>query len=460
MTRHLTEWRGLYVGEALAIVRPGSTEEVAALMREAAGSRLSIVPQGGNTGLVGGQIPFGGAREIVLSTERLRRIRDVDPAGNTLVAEAGVTLAEVQAAAEAADRFFPLSLAAEGTCTIGGNLATNAGGTGVIAYGNARDLALGLEVVLADGRIWNGLGRLRKDNTGYDLKNLFIGSEGTLGIITAAVLKLFPRPRSREAAFCAVPSPAAALALLGMAQAEAGSSVTTFELMAREALGFVLKHAPNVRDPLAEASPWYVLLELSSPREEDLGIALESILSAAFEAGEVTDAALAASLDQRQAFWRLRDAMSEVQGLEGGSIKHDVSVPLPALPAFVAEATRAVLRLVPGCRPAIFGHVGDGNLHFNVSQPVGADKADYLRGWEEMNAVVHAVVLAHGGSISAEHGIGRLKRDLMPGAKDPVALDLMHGLKTLLDPASILNPGKVLPARPPALPSNEGTRLP
>jgi FAD/FMN-containing dehydrogenase len=332
---------------------------------------------------------------------------------------------------------------------VGGVLAANAGGTAVLAYGNARDLALGLEVVLADGRIWNGLGRLRKDNTGYDLRNLFIGSEGTLGVITAAVLKLHPRPRSRETAFCAVPSPAAALALLSLARGRAGAAVTTFELMARTALDFVFRHAPGARDPLAEPSPWTVLLELTSPLESALSETLEGLLAEAFEAGLVTDAAIAASLDQRAAFWHLREMMSEVQAHEGGSIKHDVSVPLAALPAFVDEATAAVETLVPGCRPAVFGHVGDGNLHFNVSQPVGADKAAYLAGWEAMNAVVHGIIMRHGGSISAEHGIGRLKRDLMPAAKDPTALDLMYGLKALLDPTGLLNPGKVLPARPP-----------
>nr|WP_207620257.1 FAD-binding oxidoreductase [Oharaeibacter diazotrophicus] len=449
---YLVEWRGLYRGAARAVVRPGSTAEVAAVVALAREAGVALVPQGGNTGLVGGQIPFEHGREIVLSLKRLDRIREVDPASDLIVAEAGVTLAAVQAAAEAADRLFPLSLAAEGSATIGGNLASNAGGTAVLAYGNARDLCLGLEVVLADGRVWNGLGRLRKDNTGFDLKNLFVGSEGTLGVITAAVLKLFPRPRSRETAFVAVPSPAAALELLALARAHAGGAVTTVELMARTALDFVLRHAPGARDPLAEPSPWYVLLELSSPLDGQLAATMEGLLGAAFEAGVVTDGAIAATGAQRADFWRLREAMSEVQGHEGGSIKHDVAVPLKALPAFVEEATAAVLALVPGCRPAVFGHVGDGNLHFNVSQPVGADKAAYLAGWEAMNAAVHAIVAAHGGSISAEHGIGRLKRDLLPAVKDPVAMALMADLKTLLDPTGILNPGKVLAA--PA----EGTR--
>nr|WP_206682738.1 FAD-binding oxidoreductase [Chthonobacter albigriseus] len=447
---HLTEWRGLYRGRTAALVRPGSTEEVAAVMRLANELGLPVVPQGGNTGLVGGQIPFETGAEIILSTLRLNRVRAVDPASDTITVEAGVTLAAVQAAAEAAGRLFPLSLAAEGSCTIGGNLATNAGGTAVLAYGNTRDLTLGLEVVLADGRVLDGLTGLRKDNTGYDLKNLFIGSEGTLGVITAAVLKLFPKPRAIATAFCGVPSPAAALDLLALAKAHAGPAVTTFELMGDTALDFVLRHAPGARPPIETPTPWTVLLELSSPVEFGLSEALEAILSEAFESGLVEDATIASSLDQRAAFWRLRDMMSEVQGHEGGSIKHDIAVPLSALPAFVDEATEAVLALVPGCRPAVFGHVGDGNLHFNVSQPVGADKAAFLAGWEAMADAVHRIAARHGGSMSAEHGIGRLKRDSLPDYKPPVAMDLMHGLKTLLDPRGILNPDKVLVSRQPA----------
>ncbi|WP_407051163.1 FAD-binding oxidoreductase [Methyloraptor flagellatus] len=443
MAPHLVEWRGLYRGTARAVVRPGSTAEVAAVMRLASERRVPVVPQGGNTGLVGGQIPFGDD-QIVLSLGRLDRLRDVDPVTDTIVAEAGVTLQRLREAADGVDRLFPLSIAAEGSCTIGGNLATNAGGTAVLAYGNARDLVLGLEVVLADGRIWNGLGRLRKDNTGYDLKHLFVGSEGTLGVITAAVLKLFPKPRASATAFVAVPDPASAMRILERARGEAGGALTTFELMMRRAVEFVLSHGTGVRDPLADTAPWYVLIELTGQDEAALAERMEAILGAAIEAGEATDAALAASLDQARAFWRIRDLMSEVQAHEGGSIKHDIAVPLAAMPAFLDEAIAAVEALVPGCRPAAFGHAGDGNIHFNVSQPPGADKAAYIAGWEAMNAIVHAIATRLGGSISAEHGIGILKRDLLPEMKDPVGLDLMRTLKASLDPLGILNPGKVL----------------
>lgn len=444
MVPYLKEWRDLFRGTARAVVRPGSTAEVAAVVKLAAETGTVIVPQGGNTGLVGGQIPVTDGSEIILSLQRLDRIRAVDPQGDTLTVEAGVTLQRAQEAAEAAGRLFPLSLASEGSCTIGGNLSTNAGGTAVLAYGNARELCMGLEVVLADGRIWNGLRYLRKDNTGYDLKNLFIGAEGTLGIITAAVLKLFPQPASRETAFLAVPSPEAALELLNLARAGAGGTVTTFELMTRFCLDIVLRHASGTRDPLSEASPWYVLMELSSQSATGLDEAAEAFLGDALERGLVTDAVLAGSLAQRADLWKLREMLSEVQVHEGGSIKHDISVPLNAVPAFLERAIAAVEAMVPGCRPVPFGHMGDGNIHFNVSQPVGADKAAFIARWGEMNEAVHAIVTELHGSISAEHGIGRLKRYLLPGVKDPVELALMKTLKTTLDPQNILNPGAVL----------------
>jgi FAD/FMN-containing dehydrogenase len=444
MAPHLREWRRLFEGRAAAVVRPGSTAEVSAVLALAHAERVPVVPQGGNTGLVGGQIPVAEGREIILSLARLDRVRAVDAAADAFVVEAGVTLAAAQAAAEAAGRLFPLSLASEGSCTIGGNLATNAGGTAVLAYGNARDLCLGLEVVLPDGRIWNGLRTLRKDNTGYDLKNLFIGAEGTLGVITAAALKLFPLPRARATAFLAVPDPASALALLHLARRVAGGQLTTFELRPRIGLEFVTRHASGTRDPLASPSPWYVLLELSSGTEDAAAPGLAGLTEQAFEEGLVSDGALSASEDQRRAFWRLREMLSEVQHLEGGSIKHDVSVPVSATPVFLAEAIAAVEALVLGCRPVPFGHLGDGNIHFNVSQPVGADKAAFLARWDEMSAVVHAIVARLGGSISAEHGIGRLKRHLLPGAKDPVELDLMRTLKAALDPRGLMNPGAVL----------------
>lgn len=444
MVPYLKEWRDLFRGKAQAVVRPGSVAEVSAVMRWASENGATVVPQGGNTGLVGGQIPIAEGREIILSLQRLDKVRSVDPAGDTMTVEAGVSLQRAQEAAEAAGRLFPLSLASEGSCTVGGNLSTNAGGTAVIAYGNARELCLGLEVVLADGRIWNGLRQLRKDNTGYDLKNLFIGSEGTLGIITAAVLKLFPLPAARATAFLAVPDPVAALALLNKAKASAGGTLTTFEIMPRIGLDFVVRHASGARDPLSEPSPWYVLMEVSAQAETGLSDAVEAFLGEALEEGLVTDAVLAGSLGQRADLWKLREMLSEVQTHEGGSIKHDVSVPIQATPEFLKRAIAAVEALVPGCRPVPFGHLGDGNIHFNVSQPVGADKAAYLAGWSAMNEAVHAIVTELKGSISAEHGIGRLKRSLLPGVKDPVELDLMRTVKAALDPKGLLNPGSVL----------------
>ncbi len=444
MVPYLKEWRDLFRGKAQAIVRPGSTAEVAEIVKLAARTGTRLVPQGGNTGLVGGQIPIAEGREIVLSLQRMDRVRSLDTDSDTMTVEAGLTLQKAQEAAEAAGRLFPLSLASEGSCTIGGNLSTNAGGTAVLAYGNARELCMGLEVVLADGRIWNGLRQLRKDNTGYDLKNLFIGAEGTLGIITAAVLKLFPQPAARATAFLAVPDPEAALALLNAAKAGAGGTLTTFELMSRLGVEFVLRHAAGGRDPLSEPSPWYVLMEVSAQSASGLDEAVEAFLGEALENGLVTDAALAGSLSQRADFWKLREMLSEVQTYEGGSIKHDVSVPLHAVPAFIARASEAVTAMVPGCRPLPVGHMGDGNIHFNVSQPVGADKAGFIARWEDMNTAVHAIVSEMHGSISAEHGIGRLKRDLLPGVKDPVELALMKTLKATLDPQGILNPGAVL----------------
>jgi D-lactate dehydrogenase (cytochrome) len=438
----LIEGRGLYHGRSAMLLRPGSLDEVVAILKLANDSKTPLVPQGGNTGLVGAQIPFDG--ELILSLTRLDKIREVDPASNTMTCEAGVVLAKAQEAAAAADRLFSLSLGAEGSCTIGGNLSTNAGGTGALAYGIARELVLGLEVVLADGRIMQLLSKLKKDNTGYDLRNIFIGAEGTLGIITAAVLKLFPRPRVMETAFIGVPSPAAAVKLLNLAQARVGGTVTSFELIVREAIEFALKHGHGVRDPLNRQHPWYVLMEVSSQHSEGLRASLEQLLADAVEQGLVVDATIAASLDQARAFWHLRHVLPEVQKPEGGSIKHDISVPVAAVPDFLADASVAVQKLIPGSRPVPFGHVGDGNIHFNVSQPVGADQAQFLARWGEVNAVVDKIVLKYHGSISAEHGIGKLKRDSLPKVKDPVALELMRGLKRMLDPNGILNPGKVL----------------
>ena len=440
MDGYMREWRQIWTGRSPLVLRPGSTEEVSRILAIANETRMVIVPQAGNTGLCGGQIPTDAGNEVVLSLDRMTRILDVDPADNTITVEAGAVLKSVQDAADAVDRLFPLSLASEGSCRIGGNLSTNAGGLNVIAYGNTRDLCLGLEVVLADGRIWNGLKRLRKDNTGYDLRDLFIGAEGTLGIITAAVMKLVPRPKSRETAFIAVPSPQAAVDLLSLAQDMSGNRVVGFELIAEIALQFSIRHA-GVRHPLAEASPWYVLAELSDP----VPGAMMAIFEAAMARGLVTDAALAQSDAQRHDFWTARELISESQKPEGGSIKHDVAVPVSKVPQFLVEADAAVSRLVPGARFVSFGHLGDGNIHYNISQPVGMDKARFLDMWNEMNDVVFEVVGRFNGSISAEHGIGRLKAHRMPDIKSPVELDMMRGLKRMLDPNSILNPGRVLP---------------
>ena len=438
---YLTEERNLYHGHSQLVLRPGSTAEVAAICKLASETRTALVPQGGNTGLVGGQTPHHG--EVVLSLRRLDKIRDVDPQSNTMTCEAGVVLATAQERADDVNRLFPLSLGAEGSCTIGGNLSTNAGGTGALAYGVARDLALGVEVVLADGRVINALSKLKKDNTGYDLRDLFIGAEGTLGIITAAVLKLFPKPRSVETAFVGLASPDAALKLLAVAQAEAAGTLTSFELIADICVDFSVRHGPNVRAPLAGHSPWYVLMEISSARDDARNV-IETILGNAMETGIVDDAVIAANLDQRKAFWLLREVISPAQKPEGGSIKHDVSVPVAAVPALIAEANEAITKLIPGTRPVPFGHLGDGNIHYNVSQPVGADKDAFLARWQEVNEVVHTIVAKLGGSISAEHGIGVLKRDELPHFKDPTALAVMRSLKTTFDPLNILNPGKIL----------------
>ncbi|MFO1169297.1 MAG: FAD-binding oxidoreductase, partial [Rhodoblastus sp.] len=378
MAPYLVEERGLYRGAARAIIRPGSTAEVARVLAFCNSNGVKIVPQGGNTGLVGGQVPSAAGDEIVLSLRRMDRIREVDATANIMIVDAGVTLMRAQEEAEKVDRFFPLSLPSEGSCTIGGNLSTNAGGVAALAYGVARDLVMGVEVALADGRVMSNLTKVKKDNTGYDLKNLFIGAEGTLGIITGAVLKLFPRPRARTTAFVGLASPQAALGLLDVALARAGADVKSFELIPRIGIDFVLKHGANARDPLAAQHAWYVLIELASQTDGALETTLENLLAEAIEQGFVEDAALAASLDQRDAFWRLRELLSEVQKHEGGSIKHDVSVPISRVPAFLADVERDVTALIPGARMVAFGHLGDGNIHCNVSQPVGADKQAFL----------------------------------------------------------------------------------
>ena len=380
-----------------------------------------------------------------MSLSRLKRVREVDPASNTMTVDAGVTLGEARAAAEAADRLFPLSLASEGSCQIGGNLSTNAGGTAVLAYGTTRELVLGVEVVLPSGEIWDGLRKLHKDNTGYDLRDLFIGAEGTLGIITGAVLKLFPRSRGVSVAFVGVASPEAALELLTIARSQARAGLTAAELMPRIAIDTVLQYVPGARDPLAGRHAWYMLLEVSSGRSEaDAEAMIETIFTAGADKGVVEDGARAESLEQAAAFWRIRHTLSEVQKHLGGSIKHDVAVPVAAVPELLARAAKAAEKVAPGCRPFAFGHMGDGNIHLNISQPPDMDKKAFLDRWAVMNAAIHGIATELGGTISAEHGIGTLKRDLLPLVKSPVELATMRAIKAALDPNGIMNPGKVL----------------
>jgi FAD/FMN-containing dehydrogenase len=439
---YLVEMRDLFHGQTPVILRPGSVEEVSQILKLANETKTAIVPQGGNTGLVGGQIPHH--NEVVLSLTRLDKIREIDPVSNTMTVEAGVTLQRAREAAANAGRLYPQLLPSEGSCTIGGNLSTNAGGVAAVAHGISRSHAVGLEVVLADGRVLNALNKLKKDNTGYDLRNLFIGAEGTLGIITAAVLKLVPRPRSMETAFAGVTSPRAAVDLLGIAIERSGGDVTSFEMMLRDGVDAVVRLDAASRDPLAKPYPWYVLIELSSQQRSGLRQTMEEILSVGMERGLVLDATIAESLEQAKSFWRIREMFGEVQRHLGGSIKHDISVPIASIPDFIEEANAAVVKLIPGARPMPFGHVGDGNIHYNVNQPIGADKAQFLARWGDVNKVVFAVVKKYGGSISAEHGVGVMKRDILPEYKDPLALELMRGLKKMLDPNGILNPGKVL----------------
>ena len=444
MDAFITEPRDLYPGRALCVVDPREAAEVAHVLALCNAHGVGVVPQGGNTGLVGGQTPDMSGRQIVLSLAKLDRVREIDPSSDAMTLEAGVTLARAQEIAASVDRYFPLSLASEGSCTIGGNLATNAGGVHVLAYGAARDLVFGVEVALADGRLLSTLGKLRKDNTGYNLTQLFVGSEGTLGVITAATLKLFPRPRSHAVAFIGVDDPSRALALLNLAKGCAGPALQAFELVPRVGLDLVLRHIPGARDPLAAPAPWYALIEIAGFLEGEAERVASAFLAQAYDTGLIRDATLAQSLDQAKSLWRLRESLSEAQKREGGSIKHDISVAVERIPAFIAEAGALIAARFPGARPVPFGHMGDGNLHYNVSQPAGGDKAAFLALWDEMNDLVHGLVRDYGGSISAEHGIGRMKRDLLARVKDPAALDVMRALKQTLDPRGVLNPGKLL----------------
>jgi len=442
----LTDWRKLWTGKALAVAQPDTPQDVAKAVKWCAARGVPIVPQGGNTGMSGGAAPDGGGTAIVLSLARLNKIRHVDPVGNTLTLDAGCILSHVQETAAAHDRHFPLSLAAEGSCTIGGNLATNAGGTAVLRYGNARDLCLGLEVVTADGEIWDGLRGLRKDNTGYDLRDLFIGSEGTLGIITGAVLKLFPKPAAKVTAVLAVESPAAALALFAKARAGLDTGLTAFELFSDACLALVLDHFPAARRPVESRSPWYVLMELTDMNSEAAARgALQALLESAFEDGLVTDGAIAGSIAQSRAFWALRENIAEAQGAVGKTIKHDISVPIWRIADFVAEADAAVAAAYPDFRFVTFGHLGDGNLHYNFSPAPGADQAAFYAEQDRLNRITHDLVRKHGGSISAEHGLGVLRRDEADRFRSDVERRMMRAIKAALDPRGLMNPGKVLP---------------
>jgi FAD/FMN-containing dehydrogenase len=442
---YLREMRDLYFGKSPLVLRPATVEQVCRILALANEARVGVVPQAGNTGLVGAQIPYETGTEIVLSIARLNKVRSVDSAGMSMTVEAGLTLAECQAAADEAGRLFPLSLPSEGSCRIGGNIGTNAGGVAVLAYGNTRQLVLGLEVALADGRIWNGLKALKKDNTGYDLRDLFIGSEGTLGIVTAAVLKLFPRPAEKATAFVALTSLDATLELLTLAQAAAGAGLTAFEFMARRGLEFLSRHMTGVRVPFATAAPWYVLLEISAAKADGSAERdLEAVLGKAAERGIIVDAIIARSLAQAAELWRLREELPEAQKPEGGSLKHDVSVAVTRIPEFVARADEIVERICPGARPVPFGHFGDGNVHYNVSEPPGFGRDKFLKVGESITAAIYERVVAMEGSISAEHGIGRMKRAELQRFKSPVELDLMRRIKSVFDPNGILNPGKVI----------------
>ena len=445
LSAYENDWRKRYAGKALAVARPASTDEVTAVLKLCHEHRVAVVPQGGNTGLVGGSTPDDSGRQLVLSLSRMKRVRDIDAANLSLTAEAGCVLADVQVAASNAGLLFPLSLAAEGSCTLGGNLATNAGGTQVLRYGNARELCLGLEVVTATGEVWQGLSGLRKDNTGYDLRDLFIGSEGTLGVITAATLKLYPQPKERLTALAACASLDDAVALLGLARERAGDALTGFEVMNRAALALVARELPQLVQPLPAAA-WTVLLELSDAESaEHARTVFEGLLEAAIERGCVQDAAIAQNLQQAKAFWHLRESIPLAQAQAGLNIKHDISLPVSAIPGFVAEMDAALAAHLPGIEVIDFGHLGDGNLHYNVQAPAHVAPAEFLAAHEPaINALVYDAVQQRGGSISAEHGIGRLKRDELAERKDPTALALMRAIKRALDPLDLLNPGRLV----------------
>ena len=445
---YVVDWTGTHAGRALAVVRPGSTEEVAAVVAACAEAGVPVVPQGGNTGLVGGGVPDASGSQVVLSLGRMRRVREVDPVAGTSTVDAGVVLADVQAAAAQVDRLFPMSLGSEGSCTIGGNLSTNAGGTAVLRYGMTRELVLGLEVVLPDGRVWDGLRGLRKDNTGYDLTQLFVGAEGTLGVITGAVLRLFPATPRHATAWVAVPSVDAAVVLLGLAQQHAGVHLSTFEIANRQAVDLVLAHLPGTSDPLGEPSDWYVLVELAGSASDDgLDETLETLLGEAVESGRASDAAVAGSPQQRSALWGLREGISEAQKVEGATLKHDVTLPIARLAEWTAAMGPRLQEVCPGVRPVTYGHVGDGNLHYNLNAPLADGSSDdaLLAAASDLTTAIYDSVARESGSISAEHGLGRTKVAAAASYKSEVEVDLMRAVKQALDPAGLMNPGVLVP---------------
>ena len=439
---YVRDWRGTYIGKTSLVVRPSNTQEVAAVVALCAESHTPIVPQGGNTGMVGGGIPDDSNRAIILSLTRMNKIRNIDLANNAMTVEAGCILATVQEAALSNNRYFPLSLAAEGSCTIGGNLSTNAGGTAVLRYGNARDLVLGIEAVTPDGKIWNGLKALRKDNTGYDLKHLLMGAEGTLGIITAAVLKLFPKPQRTCTALVAVLDPAASVALLATIQGAMGDRLTGFELMSRVCLDHVVKHFPATVEPFSARQPWQVLVELTDTlKDAPLEDALSAALQPAFENGQALDAVIASSEAQSQALWNIREHIPEAEKLQGKSVKHDIAVPISRIAEFIQRGDAALAGKFPDAQVICFGHIGDGNLHYNLSFPGVIPTAEQTH---DANALIYALLDELGGSISAEHGLGQMKREEITHHKSAVELDMMRAIKAALDPHGIMNPGKVL----------------
>ena len=439
---HVSDWRGRWVGETPVLVKPASTEETAIAVKLAGEAGLGITPQGGNSGLVNGGVPYG---EVLISMRRMNRVREVDALNDSMTLEAGVILTHAQEAADAAGRLFPLSLGAEGVATIGGLISTNAGGVGVLRYGMMRELVLGIEAVLPDGRVWNGLRGLRKDNTGYDLKQLFVGAEGTLGIVTAATLKLFPKPAVKETAWCAIASPGDAVALLERAKAMSGGAVTGFEIVSKLGLDLVVEHVPDTRDPLPSDAPWRVLMDLSLPRAEGARDMIESILGAAIEDGVVGDAVIAENVAQARAIWKIREGVPEAERHHGKALKHDVSVPVSRVAEFIARGSELVAKMAPGADIIAFGHVGDGNIHYNVTPPPGVDGDVSVEGdGKAVSEAVHDLIVELGGSISAEHGIGLLKRDENVRRKAGVEIEMMRAVKRALDPDNRMNPGRVL----------------